>query len=482
MTDALSKFVFLVFVGAGLTCAPPAWGLEAANVLVLYNSASPDGLSIATHYADVHPGVHLAAISGVPLGEEVSWDIYLNQIRPAVVAALDGTIDCIVTTKGLPLRVDNPSAAGDPAKWNRYSSLESELTRIDTVDSRSEMGHQDWLLPDAFGGNELSRNPYCTPVASLQLRRIRHAADEPAGRFHRGRRERRRRPRQLAVVNRPGMGYVLDDDPDAPACNSDRMPALSAALGAAGVPYVYDDTEAFVSSAPWPVLGYVSHGRYGSAPAGYVLDESNGLQFDLAAGALFETYESYNAYSFQEGGNRNGQALLAEWLRHGGTVGLGNVEEPTAGNVNLADESRAVEMLLGGYTWAEAAWSSIFQLSYVNTVVGDPLMTYRRWVPGDFDLDGDVDADDIYGVKSAYNAVAGDGRYNPLADMNADGAVDLWDILYTQSCYTGVIPPGGWSADPRARFPRPAAGRRHAAEGPWHRGRALPAIGRHRTH
>jgi hypothetical protein len=36
------------------------------------------------------------------------------------------------------------------------------------------------------------------------------------------------------------------------------------------------------------------------------------------------------------------------------------------------------KMLLSGYTWAEAAWSSMQQLSYVNTVVGDPLMTWKR--------------------------------------------------------------------------------------------------------
>src|ERR1700681_3687569 len=81
--------------------------LVAANVLVLYNTASSDGAQIANYYAQIHPGVQLLGINGVdPNSEDISADAYLSTIRPQVLSALTSTIDVIVTTKGLPLRIN----------------------------------------------------------------------------------------------------------------------------------------------------------------------------------------------------------------------------------------------------------------------------------------------------------------------------------------------------------------------------------------
>jgi hypothetical protein len=41
--------------------------------LVLYNTASPDGLEIAQYYAQVHPGVKLLGLNGVTTAEENYW-------------------------------------------------------------------------------------------------------------------------------------------------------------------------------------------------------------------------------------------------------------------------------------------------------------------------------------------------------------------------------------------------------------------------
>ena len=121
-------------------------GLDASGVLVVYNANSADSQEIADYYAAFHPGVALCPLSNVPDQEVVSQDVYLNQIRPYVLDALDDTIDCIVTTKGLPLRIDN-SSPGDPLLVNVHSSLESELTRIDTISSAAQMGNQMPSMP-----------------------------------------------------------------------------------------------------------------------------------------------------------------------------------------------------------------------------------------------------------------------------------------------------------------------------------------------
>ena len=148
--------------------------LTASNVLVLYNPASTSGVQIANYYAQVHPGVHLLAITGVnPNSEDITADAYLSTIRPQVLSGLTSSIDVIVTTKGLPLRITvtepEPTAVWptlptyvDPSgtlrsilNWQVYSSLESELTNIKTVSTWQMMGDQSYQILGQF-----SDNPY----------------------------------------------------------------------------------------------------------------------------------------------------------------------------------------------------------------------------------------------------------------------------------------------------------------------------------
>ncbi len=103
---------------APLAFSAPALAIEANNVLVIYNADDgnqSDGYQIAQHYQQARPGVHLAPLTGIndilggTYGEDVSGDDYLSVIRHHVVAAINhvpDTIDVIVTTKRLPLRID----------------------------------------------------------------------------------------------------------------------------------------------------------------------------------------------------------------------------------------------------------------------------------------------------------------------------------------------------------------------------------------
>jgi hypothetical protein len=86
-------------------------------------------------------------------------------------------------------------------------------------------------------------------------------------------------------------------------------------------------------------------------------------------------------------------------------------------------------MLLDGKTWAEAAWSSMRQLSYVNTVVGDPLMTWKTLLPGDANMDGTVDSSDL-SILAAHWREQGQagGAMWADGDFNGDGVVDASDL------------------------------------------------------
>ena len=111
------------------------------------------GYQIAQHYQQRRPGVHVAGLTGIDAifsgtdTEFVSATDYLNVIRPQVLDAIgqvSDSIDVIVTTKGLPLKIDaGPKPPTSTSyNWRRYSSLESELTRIDAIDTIEEMGDQ----------------------------------------------------------------------------------------------------------------------------------------------------------------------------------------------------------------------------------------------------------------------------------------------------------------------------------------------------
>jgi len=370
--------------------------LTAANVLVLYNPVSPAGTQIANYYAQVHPGVQLLGINGVdPNSEDTTADAYLSTIRPQVLAALTSSIDVIVTTKGLPLRInvqeaEPPVTGGNPLPtyvdpsgttrqildWQPYSSLESELTNIATVSTWQMMGDQSYAIPGQFSANPYFRSTSSFSPAAfggmvLTSRLDGYAVSDVEGAIDRA---------QQAFIgpsNSPSGPYwfLVDNDPTknyAPTMAN----LVNKVLLPAGLPVVYDDTTAFIGTAPGPVIGYDSHGVHqASTPANYI---TSGLNITLAAGAVFNSWESYNAYSFTPGGYTGNQGQVAQWLAKGGTAGVGNVQEPGANPSNVANEDQMFAMLLAGKTWAEAAWSSFRQLGYVNTVVGDPLMT---WIP-----------------------------------------------------------------------------------------------------
>ena len=60
---------------------------------------------------------------------------------------------------------------------------------------------------------------------------------------------------------------------------------------------------------------------------------------------------------------------------------------------------------------------------------------------GDLNADGEVDAEDVKLLESAYNAVRGDPKYNPAADMNGDGKIDFNDLPLLSNKITRPLGP-----------------------------------------
>lgn len=429
---------------ANLFCLQTRAAIDPGDVLVLYNVDSPDGVQIANYYASIYPDVQLLGLTGVSTAEEIDQNHYLSVIRPQVLAGLNATTEVIVTTKGLPLRINNSTAnpgtyagfRGDSIGvtltnnfWKSYSSLESELTRIDTISTQEQLGDQYYLLSPplvSFPTDHHAANPYYDSGAGFD----RTDPDNEGIRLT-ARLDGFTAADVIASIDRAQQAYIVptqqlvivDDDPGAPAASVDTMPQLaSSVLPSHGQALVYNQTTADILGAAKPVIGYVSHGSY-AAGTGFIDD----MTFDIAAGAVFHTWESFNAYSFTSGNNRAGQSLVGEWLAAGGTAALGHVEEPSASASSVANEDIFFDMLLSGHSFVEAAWAATLQLSFVNTVVGDPLLTLRPWVSGDFDLDGAVDIDDLNILLNNWSQSVGSGGMTQ-GDPDFDGLVDQDDL------------------------------------------------------
>jgi len=466
-TQLFATYLFVVFF-AGTTDLHAE--LSESNVLVLFSEdhgQAGSGNQIAEYYQQIYPGIHIAGINGIDRvvqddsGEIISADDYLDVIRPQVLEAIESipdSIEVIVTTKGLPLKIyaGAQSSTSSSANWRPWSSLESELTRIDSIDSVDLMGDQFIFTGFPEFDSTLGSNPYYNQsepfVRSgsdpfnedirLVSRLDGYDVDDVKSLIDKS---------QNAYVMPNGHYFVVDDDPTAGVDQfvddvvSGPGPGLVNHLSAVNQPFIYDNTDDALLTAPGPVLGYVSHGTNdgdGGLAQGYIEDQ---LQLNLADGAVFLTHESYNATSFDESYEQN-QGLVADWLKIGGTAGLGHVQEPFNGSDNVANEDLFYQMMLppegalpgeSGLTFVEAAWSATRQLSYVNTVIGDPLMRWRLWLAGDANLDGIVDGADTSLVISNWDSVSpslSDG------DVNGDGHIDSADIGIVFDNWSNPLP------------------------------------------
>lgn len=429
------------------------------SVLVLYNAdqgATGAGFQIADYYRQARPGVQLLGLSGIDsiltgaTREEVSAADYLNVIRPQIlsaIASMPNSIDVIVTTKGLPLKIDGgePDAGSTYLDFKGFSSLESELTRIDSISNREQMVEQYFFAGFPDIDPTYASNPYYNKNQPF----VRQGSDPNNGDIRLATRldgysvdsVKNLIDRSQDVFVRPGSKLIVADDTPAPK-RVDQMtddvpggpgPGLVNVVTAEGYGILYDNTYQAITTGPDTIHGYVSHGnRDGNGvglESGYI---QNQLDFEIGNGAVFLTHESWNCRSFDPTIQQT-QGLIAQWLEIGGSAGLGHVDEPQNGSDNVTNEDLLFAGLLpaadsppgtGGLTFVESAWNATRQLSYVNTVVGDPLMRWQTGISGDANLDGKVNLKDFYTLQGNWMQL---GDFSD-GDFNDDGIVDLADF------------------------------------------------------
>jgi hypothetical protein len=147
--------------------------------------------------------------------------------------------------------------------------------------------------------------------------------------------------------------------------------------------------------------------------------------FNYAPGAIFNTIESYNGRDFGGLGPWFiAQQQAADYLASGGTFAVCNVWEPLADTI---PDNRYLtqNFILGNLSWAEAAWTSIPALSWMQMALGDPVARASR-TNEDLDANARISIDDLF----AWEALPAS---SPAKDINRSGAADSADRLLVLS-------------------------------------------------
>ena len=354
MKSILSELLFFFFL---LSFRPvSAQTASYKDVAVIINSSSSISDSIGRYFAGVHhiPVQNLIYVTA-PTSEEINnvqFENLRQQIESALISRnLKDSINYIVTTKGVPLKV------------NRYSlflnsSVESELSLI-LGPYASSIGQYGWVNSPYFNQqHDFLRSLYgiylVTRLDGYSFLDIKNLIDRSSS-----------IPRSIPS----GANFVLDEDPTyqslAPILNN-NMETAAAALQARGQIVTLDTSTAFLIHQS-NVLGYVSWGSNDHNQNSYT---TNAIPFNTyLPGAIAETYVSTSARSFAYP-PLYGQSLIADLIAEGVTAVNGYTYEPYSNAVT--DVGILLPMYVDGYTVAESFYAATRFLSWMDVVIGDP--------------------------------------------------------------------------------------------------------------
>ena len=381
--------------------APPA-RRTAAEVLVVYNAASPISKSVADDYAAKRGVRNVVAIrcadSAVSSDNEtVPMAAYVSAIEKPIRDYLSGHrgIQFIVLTKGVPIRIvgsetgvrPDDSPPGTPLR----SSVDSHLAAMDyaniadarklTITGSGATGvgwaNRYWnakepFSREKFGGYLVTRLDGYTEAdaKALVTRALAAEGNRPDGKilldvqpiFGLG------DPKQQPA---PVRGSVIQSESPWSDYNADMRKAHDL-LEARGIPDELDLTERFIGGQS-DLAGYFS---WGSNDAKFSAAAYQSLSF--APGSICDTAVSTSGRTFLP--TKGGQSLTADVIAHGLTCGKGYTDEPLL--QAIASPSISLDLYTRGYAMAESFYAASHFVGWEDVVIGDPLCCpYPALVP-----------------------------------------------------------------------------------------------------
>jgi uncharacterized protein (TIGR03790 family) len=380
-----------------------AWGRGAAaqsvaQVLVVINDNSPTSVAVGDYYVAARsiPATNVCHIHTVDSAlstsnENVAYTAFVNDIRTPILNAISQhrlTIDYIVLTKGIPIRVTS-DASGPPTLSGsaHVASVDSLLAvsqgytaapNVEFFDQNNILFLKTWennywnanqpFSHALYGGFLVTRlDGYTLADAEALVDRALRARwllglwvfdiDPDLGSSS------HTQPRRITD---PDFGDPSFKDGDV---NQDMMTA-GQLLMADAIPGVlvyngnFPKPHAFLGNTG-NVAGYIS---WGSNDAAYTRALYNSLSF--LPGALAETAVSTSGRTFLDR-NAPGQSLIADLIEQGVTGCKGYVFEPYL--YAIASPTVLFAHYTAGYNLAEAFYAASRFVGWMDIVVGDPL-------------------------------------------------------------------------------------------------------------
>lgn len=353
----MSLFTIGIMITAAVSTATASTPVQTyGDVLVVINSNSTVSEDIGSYFAAQRsiPSANIARIA-VPATEEIT-DAQFTDLRTKLEAiittrGLTNTINYIVTTKGMPLKVKRTPVYAS-------ASVESELTLI-LGKYASNIGMFSRIAsPYAGVRAEFSHATY-----GIYL--VTRLDGYTSGDVH-------------ALIDRAavipstvpaGAKFVLDQDPSwnttAPQLNT-NMTTASTLLTQKGLSVSLNTTTTYLTRQTG-VLGYAS---WGSSDYNWAAVTDQAKQYNTyLPGAIGETYVSTDGRSFTSP-MVYGQSAVADMIAEGITGVKAYVYEPFA--TAMTNVSILFPMYAEGYSLAESFYSASPYLSWMDVVVGDP--------------------------------------------------------------------------------------------------------------
>jgi uncharacterized protein (TIGR03790 family) len=358
MKTATRKYL-LPLIAIALTAGAALAQSPYDDVAVLVNARSAVSDSIGTYFQAAR-GIRSSHIIRLNVATaEVISGVQFDSLRSQLETALTGTgladsINYIVTTKGMPLKIDR---GGSGTSWTGTASVESELTLI--------LGPYKSLI--GSGGGFLSPYSKSTEHFSHKAFGIYLVTRLDGYSFN--------DVKQMIDKSGPGLpsnlvaSIVLDKDPfwqGVYAPLNSRMDSAAVAIRSKGRPVILNVDSVYVTGSK-NIGGYVSWGSNDHHAANYAVNAIPGNTW--VPGAIAETYVSTSGRSFAAP-PVYGQSLIADLIHEGASGVKGYVDEPFVSA--MADVSILFSRYLSGYNLAESYYAASSYLSWMDVIVGDP--------------------------------------------------------------------------------------------------------------
>lgn len=409
----MSIKTFIALIVIQILSASMLYSADGSNVIVVYNTKSSFGKPVADHYQKARqvPSSNIFSLS-CDTSEVITRSIFNKTILKPLRDSIDKFPDVknkalyLVLTKGIPLKIISDGGDGcsdDDTKDKFRTSVDARLCYLFDFTFRDSINDQDfparkntythlWSVPSyknfrSFGFFSYMIKDDPDTISYLVCRLDAYNVRDIFGMIDRS---------VSALNNAKGRIFVLDDDPkpfpildEGYRVPNDFMAQTRDSLLKLGWKVKYDNTADAISIEDM-TIGYCSYGfnssdyklKYNgdeSVPFlnGYGPDQSD---IKFADGALFCSYESWNAWSFYRdningskcsGHNNLGHNLIADFIRAGGTGGVGYVYEPYSWG--LFNEAILFSAYVSGYNFAESAYLSLRYFNWRTVVTGDPL-------------------------------------------------------------------------------------------------------------